>query len=146
MNQQTFIIKLSDILRVENKGIKVLNSLILAQGILESNFGNSELAIKANNIFGVKGIGDDGKYTINTKEFIKGKEIIVKADFRKYSNWNACVKEQVDRFTKNPRYSKLVGEKDYKKAYRLVTDSDNDIISETYDEAMSQYFFNGLGG
>lgn len=123
MNQQTFIIKLSDILRFENKGIKVLNSLILAQGVLESKFGNSELAIKANNLFGVKGIGDAGKYTVNTKEFIKGKEIIVKADFRKYSSWNACVKEQVHRFTENPRYSKLVGEKDYKKACRLVKEA-----------------------
>lgn len=120
MNQQAFIIKLSDILRAENREIRVLNSLILAQGMLESSFGNSELAKKANNLFGVKGIGDAGKYTINTREFINGKDIIVKADFRKYSSWNSCVKEQVKRFTENPRYSKLVGEKDYKKACTLV--------------------------
>ena len=39
MNQQAFIIKPSDILRVENKDVKVLNSLILAQGGSAHSFG-----------------------------------------------------------------------------------------------------------
>ena len=38
----------------------ILPSLIIAQGILESNNGKSGLAIEANNLFGVKGKGDAG--------------------------------------------------------------------------------------
>ena len=40
---------------------KIPASITLAQGILESNNGNSRLAVKANNHFGIKCHGWEGK-------------------------------------------------------------------------------------
>jgi flagellum-specific peptidoglycan hydrolase FlgJ len=99
----------------------ILPSLIIAQGILESNNGKSGLAIEANNLFGVKGIGDAGSVKKDTKEWSKEKGwYTIKADFRKYSSISKALEDQIIRFTTMSRYKKLIGEKDYKKAAQYV--------------------------
>lgn len=99
----------------------ILPSLIIAQGILESNNGKSGLAIEANNLFGVKGKGDAGSVKKDTKEWSKEKGwYTIKADFRKYSSISKALEDQIIRFTTMTRYKKLIGEKDYKKAARYV--------------------------
>lgn len=73
----------------------VLASVTIAQGILESGYGNTELALNANNFFGMKcnlsgntwaGSTWTGEsYTKQTKEQdAAGNEYTVTADFRKY--------------------------------------------------------------
>lgn len=63
-------------------------SITLAQGILESGFGESELAVKANNIFGIKAkAGWNGlTYAKKTEEIENGKSVIEDATFRRYEN------------------------------------------------------------
>ena len=68
----------------------VLPSLIIAQGVLESASGTSELATKANNLFGIKaGSGWTGlTYTKRTSEQDKdGNVTYENAAFRKYPSY-----------------------------------------------------------
>ncbi|WEV43493.1 SLAP domain-containing protein [Lactobacillus sp. ESL0684] len=67
-------------------------SVMIAQAIVESDWGQSGLAVKANNLFGMK--ADDswtgGVYASKTREEDKnGKSYYVTANFRKYPNYQA---------------------------------------------------------
>lgn len=77
------------------KKYNISKIISLSQSAHESNFGNSDLAIKAKNLFGIKAtanwIKNNGKVWIGrTSEFIKfinGKEIRLEDGFRMYSTW-----------------------------------------------------------
>jgi len=108
----------------------ILPSVSAAQAILESNWGKSELAVKANNLFGVK--ASDGwkgdKYLVETKEQDKnGNEFTVKAYFRKYESWSDSVEDHGTFFTSTPwrekNYATVIGEKDYKKQAKELQNS-----------------------
>lgn len=121
--QQSWINTLVHGLNMYNKEGKVLNSLIIAQGILESGWGSSSLCIRSRNIFGVKAFrSTDAFDEYKTKEQRSdGSEYTITARFRRYDSFDDAIKDQVLRFT-NPagRYMKLIGEKDYKNACRIV--------------------------
>lgn len=103
----------------------ILASLIIAQAILESNWGQSGLATKGKNLFGVKGAYQGASVTMNTREEIKGKSVYVKGGFRKYPSWYESMEDLAKLYLngvswdKN-KYRKVVGEFDYKKACQAV--------------------------
>ncbi|WP_151733916.1 glycoside hydrolase family 73 protein [Paenibacillus tengchongensis] len=66
-------------------------SLTIAQAALESNWGNSGLTAKANNLFGIKGSGPAGSIVIRTTEYVGGRPVQVAATFRAYNNWGESV-------------------------------------------------------
>ncbi|KGE16914.1 glycoside hydrolase family 73 protein [Paenibacillus wynnii] len=68
-------------------------SLIIAQGALESAWGNSGLTVKANNLFGIKGSGPAGSVTARTTEYVKGKAVKVNAAFRAYNHWGESISD-----------------------------------------------------
>lgn len=80
--------------------------LIVTQAAHESNFGNSGLTHKANNLFGIKAstgwTGD--KINLPTHEVINGQTIAVDAYFRKYSSWEASIRDWL-KFISRPRYA-----------------------------------------
>ena len=123
----------------DQKKTGILASVSMAQFILESGYGKSELAQNANNVFGMKcslsgntwsGSTWDGKskYTKQTKEQnTDGSYTTITADFRKYP----CVEDSIaDHSTyllgaKNGsklRYDGLKGCTDYKKAAQIIKD------------------------
>lgn len=123
----------------DQKKSGILASVSMAQFILESGYGKSELAQKANNIFGMKkslsgntwsGSSWDGKfiYTKQTKEQnADGSYVAITADFRKYK----CVEDSIADHSayllgaKNGsklRYDGLKGCTDYKKAAQIIKD------------------------
>lgn len=62
-------------------------SVTIAQWELESTWGTSQLALKANNYFGVKAehLDDPNTYMeFPTEEYISGKAIMIEADFERY--------------------------------------------------------------
>lgn len=64
-------------------------SVTLAQWIFESTWGTSQLALKANNFFGIKAEHLDQPDTYEefpTHEYVAGKLVLVEADFEKYSD------------------------------------------------------------
>jgi flagellum-specific peptidoglycan hydrolase FlgJ len=58
--------------RIQEK-YKILASLVIAQACLESNFGQSELAQKGKNLFGVKGSYKGQSVSMRTHEYEDGK-------------------------------------------------------------------------
>lgn len=67
----------------------ILPSITIAQAILESNWGTSQLSQKYNNLFGVKANGNlANSVYLNTQEFVNGKYVTVKARFQVYKSWN----------------------------------------------------------
>lgn len=112
-------------------GIKndVLPSLIIAQGILESASGTSELAVNAHNLFGIKeGNGWSGAiYPKKTAEHKPdGTVYYIIANFRKYPTYEGAVADLVYKYSHGTgwesfnRYQKVLGEKNYKKATEAI--------------------------
>lgn len=105
MAEADVIKKVGSLFTADQKASGVLASVSLAQFILESGYGKSELAQNANNVFGMKkslsgntwsGSSWDGKsiYTKKTQEEENGKMITITADFRKYG----CVEDSIRSF------------------------------------------------
>ena len=87
-SQKEFIIKIKDYAIDNYKKHKILPSLTISQAILESGFGESTLSKKANNLFGIKAYSDwnGDVYSINTREYINGSYVYIKAKFKSYSS------------------------------------------------------------
>ena len=131
--------KVGALFTADMKKSGILASVSLAQFILESGYGKSELAQKANNCFGMKkslsgntwsGSVWDGKsiYTKKTKEQNKdGSYTTITADFRKYPSVEDSIADHSAYLlgAKNgskKRYAGLKGCKDYKKAAKIIKD------------------------
>lgn len=99
--REEYINQYKDIAIKEMKRTGVPASITLAQGILESNHGNSTLAKKANNHFGIK-CHDDWKGPSIKHNDDKRKEC-----FRKYRNANESFKDHSDFLVKGSRYDFL---------------------------------------
>lgn len=97
---------------------KILPSVIVAQAILESARGTSELARKANNLFGIKGNYNGQSYTVKTKEYLNGKWTTVNAAFKKYPSYRESIIDHGNFFTSTPwrtqNYKRVLNAKDYK--------------------------------
>lgn len=91
-------------------------SAIIAQAIIESNWGKSELSAKYFNFFGIKcGSNWDGKsVNMTTKEeYTRGSITTTKDNFRVYDSVADGVKGYL-RFINTKRYSNLKNVYDYK--------------------------------
>ena len=115
----------------------ILPSLCIAQACVESAYGTSELAVNANNLFGIKaGNGWTGRtYTKQTQEWDGTKYITVSAAFRAYDTMVACVEDYLDKLTTMDRYANLVGCTDIQEACRLIRE-DGWATSPTYTETL----------
>ena len=139
LSEADAIKKIGALFTADQKKTGILASVSLAQFILESGYGKSELAQNANNVFGMKcslsgntwaGCVWDGtrKYTKQTKEQnADGSYVTITADFRKYP----CVEDSIADHSayllgaKNGsrlRYDGLKGCTDYKKAVQIIKD------------------------
>ena len=131
--------KVGDLFTADQKKSGILASVSLAQFILESGYGKSELAQNANNLFGMKcslsgntwsDSSWDGKskYTKKTQEQnADGSYETITADFRKYS----CIEDSIADHSayllgamngKKLRYDGLKGCADYKRAAQIIKD------------------------
>lgn len=114
---------------------KLLLSLCIAQACLESAYGTSELAVQANNLFGIKkGNGWTGNlYYKATKEWTNGEYITITAPFRAYPTMTDCIKDYAAKLTGMTRYANLVGCTDINKACQYIRE-DGWATSPTYTE------------
>ena len=103
---------------------KIFPSVIVAQSILESARGTSELARKANNLFGIKGNYNGQSYTVKTKEYLNGKWTTVNAAFKKYPSYRESIIDHSNFFTSTPwrtqNYKRVLNAKDYKTQARAL--------------------------
>lgn len=135
-DNEKFIEEIGAMARADMAKSGICAAVTVAQAILESGWGKSDLAVKANNIFGMKcslsgntwpGSTWDGKsaYNKSTGEYYSGSYTTVKADFRKYGSWGESVADHSAYLAgaKNGsalRYAGLVGCTDYRKAAQII--------------------------
>ena len=139
LSEADAIKKIGALFTADQKKSGILASVSLAQFILESGYGKSELAQNANNLFGMKcslsgntwiGSSWDGtsKYTKQTQEQnTDGSMVTITADFRRYP----CIEDSIADHSayllgakngKKLRYDGLKGCTDYKKAVQIIKD------------------------
>lgn len=136
LTEAKVVAKMGPIFTADQKKSGILASVSMAQFILESGYGSTELAQNANNCFGMKtslsgntwrGSTWDKKsvYKKKTQEYRNGKYETITADFRKYS----CVEDSIADHSayllgamngSKKRYDGLKGMTDYKKAVTLI--------------------------
>jgi flagellum-specific peptidoglycan hydrolase FlgJ len=96
-----YVSKFKDIAMGNMRNYGIPASIILAQGILESGAGNGDLALSANNHFGIKcHVGWTG-------ESVNHDDDASQECFRKYDNPSESFKDHALFLTSRSRYSKL---------------------------------------
>lgn len=91
MDPATFIATIAPLAVSDMQRTRVPASLTIAQAALESSWGSSGLAVKANNLFGIKGTGPAGSVTLPTTEYVNGRAITVNAAFRAYHDFGESI-------------------------------------------------------
>lgn len=111
MTKQEFLNKIIPIIQNENskRGNPLFSSVVIAQAICESGWGQSQIMMKANAIFGIKATSSwKGKvYNSNTQECYDGVSYTnITACFRAYDNLQESISDYFDLITKSERYRK----------------------------------------
>ena len=94
--------------------------LVAAQWALESGYGKHLSG--ENNFFGIKGKGT----TVTTTEFVNGKQITVRDEFKDYASPEECVHDLVDKWYKDYKSYKGVNNAP------TVTDAARDLVKQGY--------------
>ena len=111
MKKSEFIPTVGTIVMTENakRGFPLFSSVVIAQAICESGWGQSKIMMKANAIFGIKATKSwKGKvYNAKTQECYDGKTYSnITACFRAYDSLADSIKDYFDLITKSTRYRK----------------------------------------
>lgn len=111
MTRDVFVKVISELVVKENKkrGNPLFSSVVIAQAICESAWGQSTIMMKANAVFGIKAGGNwKGKvYNAKTKECYDGTTYTnITANFRAYNSLEESVSDYFDLITKSERYRK----------------------------------------
>ena len=106
MTPQNFIAAISEAAQKSAKATKIPASFTIAEAALESGWGTSKLALEGFNLFGVKAdrSWNGDTLSIDTKEFLHGKWVIIPALWRKYTTWLECIQDHAAFLLDNPRY------------------------------------------
>lgn len=137
-SEAEFIERVGRIYTEEERDTGILACVELAQAILESGYGQTDLAQKANNLHGMKcslsgnvwaGTTWNGdRYTKMSPECdAAGNTWLQESDFRCYESIEASIKDHSAYLLGAPdgnrqRYAGLAGEKDYRKAAQIIKD------------------------
>ena len=111
MKKSEFIPTIAPLVQAENKkrGFPLFSSVVIAQAICESGWGQSKIMMKANAIFGIKATSNwKGKvYNANTQECYDGVSYTnITACFRAYNSLAESISDYFDLITKLERYRK----------------------------------------
>jgi flagellum-specific peptidoglycan hydrolase FlgJ len=98
-----FVKKIEKGAKSSYKEYGILPSITIAQAILESGWGQSELTKNSNNVFGIKA---DSRWNGNVVEVMTTENYSdkVSAEFRKYNSIEASVKDHAKFLKENKRY------------------------------------------
>lgn len=98
----------------------ILPSVMLAQSILESNWGRSELSKEYNNYFGIKAVKKDQGVVFETEEYVDGESGRYMENFKKYSSKRESFEHYAKLLTTAKRYEKVKTAKNYKEAAQYI--------------------------
>ena len=113
MEKNEFIPSIAPLVVAENKkrGNPLFSSVVIAQAICESGWGQSQIMMKANAIFGIKATSNwKGKvYNANTKECYDGVNYTnINACFRAYNSLEESIKDYFDLILGLSRYKNAI--------------------------------------
>ncbi|WP_245544166.1 glycoside hydrolase family 73 protein [Peptoniphilus timonensis] len=98
----------------------ILPSVMLAQSILESNWGRSELSREYNNYFGIKAVKKDQGVVFETEEYVDGESGRYMENFKKYSSKRESFEHYAKLLSTAKRYEKVKTAKNYKEAAQYI--------------------------
>ncbi|MFO1553903.1 SH3 domain-containing protein [Lactiplantibacillus plantarum] len=98
----------------------ILPSITAAQAIVESGWGQSELATTGNNLFGIKGSYQGKSILFPTQEWNGVQYITINDNFRQYDSWSDSVYDHGTFLNENSRYSNLRGVTDAATVAKLI--------------------------
>ncbi|GEL15495.1 N-acetylmuramidase [Pediococcus cellicola] len=124
-NHQQFIRTIAPYAQKMHKQYGILPSITIAQAILESDWGTSQLSKSYNNYFGIKGTIYQTTKEMKTQEFVNGKWVTVTARFRVYNNWQESVRDHTLLFVNGTNWNKnqyrsVLSAKDYQTAAKAL--------------------------
>ena len=126
--KQTFIKQVAPEAQAMQNSYHVCASVTIAQAILESQWGTSQLASQYHNLFGIKGTDLSNSKVLTTKEYINGRWIVTKGRFRVYDSWSDSIKDHTKLMlngtnTNKENYQSVVKAKNYREAAHALQDS-----------------------
>lgn len=118
--KRNFINQILPVAQKEQRQHQLLTSITLAQAALESNWGQSQLASRYHNLFGVKSDAANSQL-MTTAEYVNGQWITVKAKFATYKDWNESIEAHTRLFVNGTgwdqdHYRSVLAAKDYREA------------------------------
>jgi flagellum-specific peptidoglycan hydrolase FlgJ len=125
--KRLFIKEIAPEAQAMQKQYHVMASITMAQAILESDWGSSDLAAKYHNLFGIKGTGADSK-ELSTKEYVNGKWVVTKGRFKVYDSWDDSIADHTKLMlngtdTNNQNYQSVVNATTYQQAAVALQDA-----------------------
>ena len=102
-------------------------SISIAQAILESDWGESELSAVYNNLYGMKGDNPENTVRLMTSEYYNGEWVTIQANFRVYGSWAESVQDHallfVNGTTWDPdQYAPVLQAATYQEAAQAIQD------------------------
>jgi flagellum-specific peptidoglycan hydrolase FlgJ len=103
-SQQAFINAIAPGAMAAQSRYGVPAAVTIAQAIDESGWGQSALAIRDHNLFGIKGTGPAGSDALPTREYENGRWVTVTAQFRVYHNVAESIADHSELLATGPSY------------------------------------------
>lgn len=121
MDKREFINSVKEVALKGYVDYRILPSLTIAQAILESGWGSSQLSVRAKNLFGIKAFSNwrGDKITMPTTEWYGDKKQIINADFRAYDSFNESIEDH-SKLLSSVRYKSVRECSNYKEACRKI--------------------------
>ena len=111
LSRDAFVQTIGAAAQASDRATGVPASVTVAQAILESNWGQSQLSTRANNLFGIKASRGMPSITMPTWEVLNGKNVTVQAPFRAYNSLQESIDDHAQFFHRNSRYARALAVK-----------------------------------
>src|SRR6185437_10456194 len=116
-SQQAFISAIAPGAMAAQSRYGVPASVTIAQAIDESGWGQSALAIRDHNLFGIKGSGPAGSDALPTREYENGRWVTVTAQFRVYHNVAQSIADHSELLATGPSYQHAMASRHHADAF-----------------------------
>ena len=110
-SQQAFISQVAPGAIAAQSRYGIPAAVTIAQAIDESGWGQSALAIRDNNLFGIKGNGPAGSDVLPTREFLNGQWVTQSAAFRVYHNVAQSIADHSELLATSPSYQQAMADR-----------------------------------
>jgi flagellum-specific peptidoglycan hydrolase FlgJ len=116
-NQQAFISLVAPGAVAAQQRFGVPAAVTIAQAIEESAWGQSSLAARYHNLFGIKGTGPAGSVTLPTQEYENGSWVTIDAQFAVYRNDAESIAGHAELLATSGYYGRAMADRAYPDAF-----------------------------